>query len=118
MEKARNQGNRLVVGLNSDASVSRLKGPDRPITHQGDRARVLAALASVDMVVLFGEDTPMNLINALRPDILTKGADYTEETVVGATEVKSWGGRIALIPLEEGRSTTNIINAFSQSDAD
>jgi D-beta-D-heptose 7-phosphate kinase/D-beta-D-heptose 1-phosphate adenosyltransferase len=98
-----------VVGLNTDASVRRLKGPERPLIGQADRARVLAALASVDAVVLFGQDTPLALIEQLRPDVLAKGADYREDQVVGAREVKSWGGRVILVPLVEDRSTTGII---------
>ncbi|MBF0447956.1 MAG: bifunctional D-glycero-beta-D-manno-heptose-7-phosphate kinase/D-glycero-beta-D-manno-heptose 1-phosphate adenylyltransferase HldE [Magnetococcales bacterium] len=110
MEDARNLGDRLIIGLNTDRSVRRLKGPSRPIIHEKDRARVLAAMASVDMVILFDEETPMNLINAIKPDILAKGADYTEATVVGAKEVKSWGGQIALIPLVQGHSSSRIVD--------
>ncbi|MBF0194894.1 MAG: D-glycero-beta-D-manno-heptose 1-phosphate adenylyltransferase, partial [Magnetococcales bacterium] len=110
MEDARNLGTKLIIGLNTDNSVRKLKGPSRPIIHEKDRARVLAAMASVDMVILFDEDTPMTLINAVRPDFLAKGADYTEETVVGATQVKSWGGQIALIPLVEGHSSSRIMD--------
>ena len=110
MEDARNLGARLIIGLNTDRSVQALKGPSRPIIHEKDRARVLAAMASVDMVILFDQDTPMTLINSLKPDILAKGADYTEETVVGADEVKSWGGRVALIPLVEGHSSSRIVD--------
>ncbi|MCG6862862.1 MAG: D-glycero-beta-D-manno-heptose-7-phosphate kinase [Chromatiaceae bacterium] len=109
LEHARRYGHRLVVGLNTDASVRRLKGPERPLIGQADRARVLAALASVDAVVLFGQDTPLALIEQLRPDVLAKGADYREDQVVGAREVKSWGGRVILVPLVEDRSTTGII---------
>ncbi|MBF0445523.1 MAG: adenylyltransferase/cytidyltransferase family protein, partial [Magnetococcales bacterium] len=110
MEDARNLGSRLIIGLNTDKSVRKLKGPSRPIIHEKDRARVLAAMASVDMVILFDEDTPMNLINAVKPDILAKGADYTEDTVVGAAQVKAWGGQIALIPLVEGHSSSRIMD--------
>jgi len=109
LERARRYGHRLVVGLNTDASVRRLKGPERPLIGQADRARVLAALAAVDVVVLFNQDTPLTLIEQLRPDVLAKGADYREKQVVGAAEVKSWGGQVALVPLVEDRSTTNII---------
>jgi D-beta-D-heptose 7-phosphate kinase/D-beta-D-heptose 1-phosphate adenosyltransferase len=90
--------------------VRAIKGPERPLIGQDDRARLLAALASVDAVVLFDEETPLNLIKALRPDVLAKGADYTEEQVVGAAEIKSWGGRVAIIPLVNGRSTTAILS--------
>ncbi|MBF0382143.1 MAG: D-glycero-beta-D-manno-heptose-7-phosphate kinase [Magnetococcales bacterium] len=110
MEDARNLGSRLIIGLNTDKSVRKLKGPSRPIIHEKDRARVLAAMASVDMVILFDEETPLTLINSVRPDILAKGADYTEETVVGASQVKSWGGQVALIPLVEGHSSSRIMD--------
>ncbi|MBF0588976.1 MAG: D-glycero-beta-D-manno-heptose 1-phosphate adenylyltransferase, partial [Magnetococcales bacterium] len=109
LEKARRLGLRLVVGLNTDRSVQTLKGPTRPIIHQEDRARVLAAMASVDLVVLFDDETPLKLINALRPDVLAKGADYTENQVVGAKEVRSWGGEVALVPLVAGRSSSAIV---------
>ena len=109
LEAARQLGGRLVVGLNTDRSVRELKGPDRPIMSQEDRSRVLAALASVDMVSLFDEATPLKLINTLRPDVLAKGADYEEAEIVGAEEVRGWGGEVAIIPLVEGRSTSRII---------
>lgn len=100
---------RLIVGLNSDASIKRLKGSDRPVQDETARSNVLAALAHVDMVVVFGEDTPLSLIKALKPDVLIKGADYTKETVVGASEVESWGGRVVLAALVEGQSTSGTI---------
>lgn len=109
LESARRYGHRLVVGLNTDRSVRALKGPSRPLIGEGDRARVLAALASVDAVVLFDEETPLALIERLRPDVLAKGADYREKDVVGASEVKSWGGQVVLVPLVEDQSTTGII---------
>jgi D-beta-D-heptose 7-phosphate kinase/D-beta-D-heptose 1-phosphate adenosyltransferase len=109
LERARRYGQRLVVGLNTDSSVRRLKGRDRPLIREDDRARVLAALASVDAVVLFDQDTPLALIEQLRPDVLAKGADYREEQVIGASEVKSWGGSVVLVPLVEDRSTSGII---------
>lgn len=109
LERARRYGHRLVVGLNTDASVRALKGPERPLIGEDDRARVLAALASVDAVILFGETTPLRLIETLRPDVLAKGADYREADVVGAAEVKSWGGRVVLVPLVEDRSTSGIL---------
>jgi D-beta-D-heptose 7-phosphate kinase/D-beta-D-heptose 1-phosphate adenosyltransferase len=111
LEEARRKGDRLVVGLNSDASVRELKGPLRPIVSEGERARILAALSAVDAVLLFDESTPLRLIEAIRPDILVKGGDYTEELVVGAREVRAWGGRLELIPLVEGISTTRLIAA-------
>ncbi len=110
LQKARAETDRLIVGLNSDRSVRRLKGEGRPIVPQDQRALVLAALASVDAVVLFDEDTPIDLIKAVRPQALVKGSDYTEDQVVGATEVRSWGGEVVLVPLVEGPSTTGIVS--------
>lgn len=114
LDKCRRHCDRLVLGLNSDDSVSRLKGPTRPVNRQDARAQVVAALGSVDAVVLFGDnpaenDTPLDLIKALKPDLIFKGADYTPETVVGADFVQSYGGRVVLIDLEEGFSTTGTI---------
>lgn len=109
LQKARRLGDLLVLGLNSDDSIRRLKGPNRPLIGEQERAHILAALSCVDFVVLFDEDTPLDLIRMLRPDILVKGGDYTPETVVGREIVESYGGRIALIDLVDGRSTTNII---------
>jgi len=102
LEKARSLGDFLFLGLNSDGSVRRLKGPSRPLNKAADRAVVLAALAAVDAVIVFTQDTPLQLIKALRPDILAKGADYRNGTVAGA----EFAGRVALIPLLKGRSTT------------
>ena len=110
LEKARSMGDFLFLGLNSDASVRRLKGPSRPINKAGDRALVLAALQAVDAVVVFGEDTPLKLIKALRPDILVKGADYRNGTVVGA----EYAGKVALIPLLKGRSTTSLARKLNR----
>lgn len=109
---ARRAGDHLVVGLNSDASVRRLKGPARPVRSEAERAYVLAALEAVDCVVVFGEDTPLELIRALRPDVLVKGGDYHEGTIVGAPDVRGWGGDVRVIPLTPGQSTTNIIQAL------
>jgi D-beta-D-heptose 7-phosphate kinase/D-beta-D-heptose 1-phosphate adenosyltransferase len=109
LNAARGQCDRLVLGLNSDASVRRLKGAGRPVNDEHDRACVLAALASVDAVVVFGEDTPLGLIEALKPDILVKGADYTIEQVVGADVVQAYGGRVVLVDLVAGKSTTGTI---------
>lgn len=106
---SRRQGDALVVGLNSDASVKRLKGSERPIRSLPDRAYVLGAMAMVDAVVPFEQDTPLELILRLRPDVLVKGGDYTVATIVGAEEVRRWGGQIAVIPLTPGQSTTSII---------
>lgn len=110
LEAARGLGDVLVVGLNTDESVRRLKGPERPINSEQDRATVLAALRSVDHVVLFSDDTPLGLIESIVPDVLVKGGDYTRETIVGADVVERHGGIVHTIPLVEGRSTTNIIN--------
>jgi D-beta-D-heptose 7-phosphate kinase/D-beta-D-heptose 1-phosphate adenosyltransferase len=109
LEQARRCGDRLIVAINSDASVSCLKGPSRPIVRQGDRARVLAALAAVDAVVVFDESTPLELILAVQPDVLVKGGDYKAETIVGASEIQSWGGEVRIVPLVEGFSTTRLI---------
>ena len=114
---ARRAGDRLVVALNSDASVRRLKGPDRPVRSEAERAYVLAAFEMVDQVVLFEQDTPRELILALRPDVLVKGGDYVEETIVGAPDVRGWGGEVRVIPLTPGQSTTNIIDKLRGSSA-
>jgi rfaE bifunctional protein nucleotidyltransferase chain/domain len=104
-------GAALIVGVNSDASVKRLgKGNDRPINSEQDRMIVLAALESVSMVVLFEDDTPLNLVIACRPDILVKGGDWQPETIVGAREVQSWGGAVHSIPFLHERSTTSLLN--------
>jgi D-beta-D-heptose 7-phosphate kinase/D-beta-D-heptose 1-phosphate adenosyltransferase len=109
LEQARRFGDRLIVAINSDASVSELKGPNRPIVGERERARVLAALAAVDAVVVFGEPTPLELILAARPDVIVKGGDYGVDTVVGAREVQSWGGQVKIVPIVEGFSTTRLI---------
>lgn len=109
LEKARNLGNRLVVGLNTDDSVSRFKGPSRPLQDERSRARVLAALGFVDLVVLFDEDTPKNLISELIPNILVKGSDYLAENIVGADVVQQNGGVVKTIDFVPGYSTTRII---------
>ena len=109
MEDARREGDRLIVAVNSDASVRTLKGPTRPVVSERDRSRVLAALAAVDAVIVFSEATPLALINALKPDVLVKGGDYVEETVVGAKEVRSWGGVVKIVPTMEGFSTSKLI---------
>lgn len=109
LEAARAMGDVLVVGMNTDESVRRIKGPTRPVNDQQDRALVLAALRCVDHVVLFDQDTPINLITTIMPDVLVKGGDYTRDTIVGADEVEAGGGTVATIPLLDGRSTTNTI---------
>ncbi|MBR5652301.1 MAG: D-glycero-beta-D-manno-heptose 1-phosphate adenylyltransferase [Bacteroidales bacterium] len=110
LSKARNLGEVLVVGLNSDESVRRLKGPQRPINDVDARSKVLASLFFVDYVIVFEEDTPLNLIKSVRPDILVKGGDYTRDTVVGADFVESYGGKVVIMPLLKGYSTTSILN--------
>jgi D-beta-D-heptose 7-phosphate kinase/D-beta-D-heptose 1-phosphate adenosyltransferase len=109
MEQARRFGDRLIVAINSDTSARGLKGPGRPIVGERERARVLAALAAVDAVVVFGEPTPLELIVATRPDVIVKGGDYGVDTVVGAKEVMSWGGQVKIVPTVEGFSTTGLI---------
>lgn len=113
LEDCRQFGSKLVLGLNTDASVSRLKGPTRPVVGENERARVMAALAAVDAVVLFDEDTPLELIRELKPDVLVKGGDYTVETVVGHEDVIAAGGRVEIVPTVEGFSTTNIVRKLS-----
>jgi rfaE bifunctional protein nucleotidyltransferase chain/domain len=109
MAKASELGDKLIIGLNSDSSVKRIKGDDRPVNDQDSRAALLAALFFVDAVVLFDEDTPLNLISVLLPDILVKGADYAVENIVGAKEVLANGGEVKTIDFVEGYSSTSII---------
>jgi rfaE bifunctional protein nucleotidyltransferase chain/domain len=110
LEAARREGAALIVGVNSDASVRRLgKGADRPVTPEAARARVLAGLAAVDCVVLFDEDTPLELITRVQPDVLVKGADYARDAIVGADLVESRGGRVVRVPLVQGFSTSSIM---------
>ena len=109
LQEAAKLGDILVVGLNSDDSVKRLKGPERPINGEIERAEMLGALGFVDYIAIFGEDTPLNLIKVIQPDVLVKGGDYTPDEVVGKKEVEERGGRLVLIPFVEGKSTTNII---------
>ena len=109
LEEAAMLGDRLVVGVNSDASVRRLKGPTRPIVPEAERAELVAALACVDAVVLFEDDTPERLIRELRPQVLVKGGDWAIDTIVGREFVESLGGRVLSIPLREGLSTSNLI---------
>ena len=109
LEKARALGNRLILGLNTDVSVSCIKGPLRPVVNEYARARLMAALAFVDVVTLFGEETPIALIEALQPDVLVKGNDYTVQTIVGADFVLAHGGRVETIALVPGYSTSTLI---------
>lgn len=106
---ARAAGDALVVGINGDASVRRLKGDSRPVRTQADRAYVLAAVEAVDVVTVFDEDTPLELVQCLLPDVIAKGGDYSEATIVGAAEVRARGGDVLVIPLTAGQSTTSII---------
>ena len=113
LAKAKEQVDILIVALNSDSSVRKIKGSDRPIIGEADRALVLCALESVGSVILFDEATPINLIKLIKPDVLFKGNDYTIKNVVGAKEIKQWGGKVTLVPVVEGRSTTKIIKRLS-----
>lgn len=110
LREARSLGDRLLVGLNSDASVRRLKGPGRPILDERARATVLGAIRWVDATVLFDEDTPLDLILRVRPDVLVKGGDYTLDRVVGAREVLAWGGEVRIVPFLPGHSTSEIVS--------
>ena len=110
LSQAAKEADFLIVGLNSDNSVKRLKGQQRPVNNQDSRALLLASLLMVDAVVIFEEDTPLELINSIRPDVLVKGGDYTIENIVGAKEVISNGGRVVINPVIEGYSTTNTID--------
>ena len=114
LEKSRALGQRLVIGLNSDSSVRRIKGKERPLNNEYSRARILAALTFVDAIVLFSEDTPKKLISELLPDILVKGNDYLAENIVGADIVKANGGRVETISLVDGYSTTNIVEKIKK----
>ena len=109
LQYARNLGDMLVVGLNADASVRRNKGPGRPITPESERAEVLAALECVDAVVIFGEDTPAEIVRLVQPDILVKGADWPADQIVGRDTVEARGGRVVLVPVEQGHSTSAIV---------
>ncbi|MEO7082621.1 MAG: D-glycero-beta-D-manno-heptose 1-phosphate adenylyltransferase [Flavobacteriales bacterium] len=110
LEQAAAQGHRLIIGLNSDASVKRLgKGEDRPLNTQDDRATVLASLRCVDAVVIFDQDTPMELIQAVHPDVLVKGGDWTVDKIVGGEYVTKYGGEVLSLPLVEGLSTTSLV---------
>lgn len=109
IDAARREGDRLVLAINSDASVSALKGPTRPIVNEDGRARVLAALAAVDAVIIFDDPTPLELMLELQPDVIVKGGDYVADEIVGAKEVRSWGGRVKIVPFVDGFSTTKLI---------
>jgi D-beta-D-heptose 7-phosphate kinase/D-beta-D-heptose 1-phosphate adenosyltransferase len=113
LEQCREFGDKVVIGLNSDASIKGLKGPARPVVGEKERARVLAALGSTDAVIIFDDATPLELIRSLRPDVLVKGGDYTASTIVGADDVTTWGGRVEIVPTVTGASTTNTIRKMS-----
>jgi D-beta-D-heptose 7-phosphate kinase/D-beta-D-heptose 1-phosphate adenosyltransferase len=114
LAQARALGGRLVVGVNSDASVRRLKGPERPIVAAADRAALLEALACVDLAVVFDDDTPARLIEAVRPDVLVKGGDWAVERIVGRELVESWGGRVLSLPLRQGCGTTALVQRIRE----
>jgi rfaE bifunctional protein nucleotidyltransferase chain/domain len=115
LEAARSLGDALIVGLNGDASVRRNKGPARPITPQDERAELLLALAAVDAVVVFDEDTPAAIIDALQPDVLVKGADWAADRIVGRETVEARNGRVVRVPLEAGQSTTGIVERVKRA---
>ena len=114
LEAAKRKGDILIVAINSDASVRKVKGDKRPITKEWERLRIVAALESVDYVVLFKEDTPFKAISLLKPDILVKGADWNKNNIVGAGVVLNYGGKVIAVPLARGRSTTNLIKKIAQ----
>jgi D-beta-D-heptose 7-phosphate kinase/D-beta-D-heptose 1-phosphate adenosyltransferase len=113
LHKAAREGDKLIVGINTDASVRALKGDMRPINGEDDRACIIAALAAVDAVILFDEETPLELIKTLSPDVLVKGSDYRKEEVVGASEVESYGGRVVLVPIVQGKSTSDLVRKIA-----
>jgi D-beta-D-heptose 7-phosphate kinase/D-beta-D-heptose 1-phosphate adenosyltransferase len=116
LEQCREFGDKVVIGVNSDASVRGLKGPTRPVVAENERARILAALGSTDAVIIFDEETPLALIRCVRPDVLVKGGDYSSSTIVGADDVATWGGRVEIVPTVQGASTTNTIRKMTASD--
>jgi rfaE bifunctional protein nucleotidyltransferase chain/domain len=115
LREAKKTANVLVLALNSDASVQSIKGEKRPLVPEEERAEILAALEFIDFVTIFGEITPLELINYLKPDILIKGGDWPEDKVVGRDDVKKWGGRVIIIPEVEGKSTTNIVEKIKRA---
>ena len=114
LREAKNKGDALIIGLNNDASVKKIKGQGRPIIPQNERAEILAALEFVDFVTIFEEETPLNLIKEIKPDVLVKGGDWKKEEVVGSDFVESYGGKTVLIPLVEGKSTSLIIEKIGR----
>ncbi|WP_153797322.1 D-glycero-beta-D-manno-heptose 1-phosphate adenylyltransferase [Foetidibacter luteolus] len=115
LSQAANEADILIVGLNSDDSTKRLKGPTRPLNNQHSRALILASLLIVDAVVIFEEDTPLNLITTIKPDVIVKGGDYTVEQIAGAKEVMEYGGRVVINPILDGYSTTGLIEKIKAS---
>ncbi len=114
LARAAEHGNILIVGVNTDSSVRKLKGPERPLNHEEDRAFQLASLLCVDAVCLFNEDTPKELIQAIKPDVLVKGGDYTKDKIVGADFVESYGGSVEIIPFVQGYSTSSLIERIKE----
>ena len=114
LAKAASFADILVVGINSDSSVKKLKGDSRPINDESSRALVVASLIMVDAVMIFNEETPLELIKQIKPDVLIKGGDYTIDTIVGASEVMAYGGKVEIFPIEEGFSTTGIIEKITK----
>ncbi len=114
LREAKKTADVLILALNSDSSVRSLKGEERPLMPEKERAEILAALEFIDFVTIFKESTPLELINYLKPDILIKGGDWAEEKIVGRKEIKKWGGRVAIIPEVEGKSTTNIVEKIKK----
>lgn len=115
LNKAKSLGDILILGLNSDTSVKKLKGADRPYVSEQDRAYIMSQMVPVDVVSIFNEETPLNLIKTVMPDVLVKGGDYTPDTIVGRKEVEQNGGKVVAIPLVKGRSTTGLIEKIKNS---
>lgn len=116
LSKAKSIGDHLVIGLNTDNSVKKLKGTNRPLQNEQDRALILAGLEAVDLIVLFGEDTPLEIITFLKPDILVKGSDYSIDNIVGAKEIVQWGGKVETIEFVNGKSTSLIIEKLEKNE--
>lgn len=115
LNRCRQLGDIVIVGLNSDVSVRRVKGEKHPVIPEEHRAEILSAMSSVDLVVMFDEETPLELVKLIRPDVLVKGGDYSEDEIVGAEQVRSWGGEVEIFPFVEGVSTTGLINRIIES---
>jgi D-beta-D-heptose 7-phosphate kinase/D-beta-D-heptose 1-phosphate adenosyltransferase len=118
LQRARSLGDRLIVGLNADVSVRRNKGPARPITPENERAEILSALECVDAVVIFDQDTPADIVRLVQPDILVKGADWPADQIVGRDTVEARGGKVVLVPVEQGHSTSAIVQRIRDSSLD